>query len=212
MSASNEKEEFELGVDRIDKVTINPFPLGDYGDLDRLEVAKRLLAALTVEAELLELDEKERLLDVIDLAAYDLSRTDNGAVAVAFYLLGITAGNLSNPVRDFDAIHALLGMGLDAIQGEALRTLPIKLRNIRKEQAKGFIQKYALVFWQKPKHKEMRVSEMAEYIWGFAQSFDGCAEWLRKELPDKAAGLVPWLREVAPAAAKKPGRPPTTKK
>jgi hypothetical protein len=91
------------------------------------------------------------------------------------------------------------------------RRYPIWLKNLRAQTVRGYAQCLAQIEWETRAVEKIRIGEMAEIIW--AKLLDSEISKIIKQdvlkvLPDKPAGLKPWLREVAPEYAKKAGRPP----
>jgi len=176
------------------------------GDLLAAPNVAELLAHLRAELERVRANfdrldgrEAEHFAGSIDAAAHALEAGDPAVLALRFFLLGMGAKALSGPYRPSE----LIGLEMTAYR-EKVRTLPLELRNARQQAARDAVQALARSLWAQEEHRGTRLADMCELVW--ARILDDGGAMLGS-LPNSAAGLKPWLRPVAPAAARKAGAP-----
>jgi predicted nucleic acid-binding protein len=97
------------------------------------------------------------------------------------------------------------------------RARGLKEKNDKKKLAIEHVKKAAQKLWKQNPYKKVRVGEMAEIVWAKIHDeqdkktddifFESRAKII-DQLPDRASGLKSWLRDIAPAEARKPGRKP----
>jgi len=118
----------------------------------------------------------------------------------AFFLLGQICGQLSMPAREeiLEGKHALIE--------KRKKEFPLIKRNIAAECCRKAVQRVAQIEWENDRKNAIRLSEMCEIIWAKLAVSPLDSDFL-DALPDRAAGLKPWLRTVAPEYARKGGAP-----
>lgn len=104
---------------------------------------------------------------------------------------------------NLEELTPLLHKGLHAIQVNHARNAPLNKRNIRRDAIREEALRIAKIEWNSNKSHSIRLSEMCDIVWSILLEHKEFMD----VLPDNASGLKPWLREVAPNWAKKPGRP-----
>lgn len=141
--------------------------------------------------------------------ASDSLHRDSSSIAMAFIDLGSAIARLQ--AVDDETITC----GLDALiskiekdKKEAL-TNNIKVNNRKRHALKETAQELAVKLWAEDRCRNFRIYEMANEIY---QPISKIAERNNiSQFPELPDGLLSWLRPVAPASAKKGGRPPKKK-
>ena len=87
--------------------------------------------------------------------------------------------------------------------------LPLLKRNARKQELMGSVRAHARQLWEEKDDQRLRITEMSELLWKEIVSSPQYPEF-SDLLPDKPAGLKPWIRPVAPDYARRGGRPKKT--
>jgi hypothetical protein len=141
-----------------------------------------------------------QLSSLIDAAMHDWDNGDPSRVCEAFFCLGQLSGELSMP-----PLEEYLE-GLKARESQARRSLPLRRRNIAAACCKEAMQEVAKIEWEHDVTKSIRLSDMCEIIWAKVMNHGLDADFL-EALPDKASGLKPWIRPVAPGYARRGGAP-----
>jgi len=143
-----------------------------------------------------------------------LQRENENLLVVALLELG-QAIEAMDRLTEIDLMKLRISeLGLK--QAEELRQLPLKKKSSDTEIAKKIVQGFALDEWKKDIEQKIRTTDMCHIIHNKVQKMCdklGLLKYLpsddergiRKPNPEK---LKPWLKEVAPAYAKKAGRPP----
>lgn len=136
--------------------------------------------------------------ELIRSARYLLEDKNNmPSIAIFFFMLGAIAQGL--PVKRAEKFKGIEGLELFNAYRRELRKLAQMLAELR---------------WKDG--SDLRVTEMAEAVWVDIIEFlahrkelgDTFTDEMFKTGPNDAKGLIPWIREVAPESARRPGRPP----
>lgn len=88
--------------------------------------------------------------------------------------------------------------------------MPLMIQNAMTEGMTEAAQTIALELWKGDKAKAIRLGEMCELVWNTFTEIDGLFELYGEVLPDRPQGLRNSLRGVAPAYARRGGRPKKT--
>jgi hypothetical protein len=88
-----------------------------------------------------------------------------------------------------------------AHRSECARLKGLKKVNQGRQRCKAIAQANAQKLWEADRDQKIRLGDMCDQVWSSLFSK------YREDLPDKPDGLKPWLRQVAPSYAVKPGRP-----
>lgn len=136
-----------------------------------------------------------------------LEHSASHQIAFAFFTLGLNVGAMQNELRGIDNHIEALRLEIADIK----RKEPLKLKEMAARRLRESVQQRARSKWLLSENENVRVAEMAEIIWAEScEAFMHMSEnsgALSDVIPDRAIAIIPWLREVAPAFAKKPGRP-----
>ena len=138
------------------------------------------------------------------IGATEALRGEGGSVPMAFLNLGREIQRLKGP--DDETVIA----GLQALKSETERAFNSNVvrRNIENSTSKEVVKEYAGALWIQEEFKDYRIHDMAKKI---HEQFKEFAKRKSIQFPQEPEGLRPWLREVAPESAKKPGAPPKKK-
>lgn len=143
------------------------------------------------------------------LCRRSLDGGSQGDIALCFYCLGRLSyqHELSLGVgHDRRALEAI-AVNKMAIRDKK-RTAPLLAQNEAHREVIEIVQDIAKKLWEKPGHQDKRIGAMADCVWAAICEDDKYRDMVNdhKRFPDKASGLKPWIREVAPPHASKPGR------
>lgn len=180
-----------------------------------------------VEGGIIDAHEFENDPDILTLLAFYVGETQNHhreceeneiwsqfKICTLAALNAYLAGDLERTAWSFYQ----LGRTVQILESEAIvarkkaarttRTLQARQRstrsiNFRKKKSKWLAQGLAESLWKENTMKTTRTAEMAEIVWNRLTDLG-----FNSILPvNSATGLIPWLREIAPPDAKRPGRP-----
>jgi hypothetical protein len=139
-----------------------------------------------------------------------LEALEKGKIDIAcreFFHLGEVSDSI-NRIPQEDTEYAF-----ELMEAHRIRTAPLRSKVIFAKYLKHTAQKLAQENWQSDTDQQIRISEMADIVWGklyeriTTEFSESTRESALEALPDLPVGLRPWLRELAPDYAKKPGRP-----
>jgi hypothetical protein len=88
---------------------------------------------------------------------------------------------------------------------QEIKTIPLKFKSTEMSQLKEFAQLIAKDKWGSPTYEELRISDMSDEVYSQLYKFFNNTLQYNK-FPEKEA-IKKWIREIAPASAKKRGRP-----
>ncbi len=169
------------------------------------------------------------LRDAHQSACRELNNSNNESAGWIYFKLGTLYERLTSAYYEDlmdDVIEDYKGL-VDAeykhTNREDSRLKALHTRNNASKANKELIQIWATEIWKNDISKSIRLTDMCDVIHKtmetrveneikdvFKDDADDCKEWieaLKKAIPKKSESLKPWLREVAPDYAKKPGRP-----
>lgn len=158
-----------------------------------------------VEADALDY-RYEALLQRTEKAEAALEDGSPDKIALSFCRLGETINDLEGLAADDK-----LKLYEAALDGSKRKIADFKRQRptLEKQEFIKYTQATALRLWIEDKDKSIRLSEMCERVYKIMCPIE--LEWGRDDLlPGEAVGIKPWLREVAPSHARKPGRPTKT--
>jgi hypothetical protein len=138
------------------------------------------------------------LADTATEALVAITTEDPREIASAFYNLGQSSERLLHPSIDKRIEHS--AAYIEKLKSEK----KLKEHTLKRNFLKEVIQDKALKRWATDTDKDFRLAEMSQLLLQEAQDI---AREIDTEVPTKVDTLKPWLREVAPEYAKKPGRP-----
>lgn len=195
----------------------------------------QLLEYIGNEIELASHEEKKldkdwsSLRDAHQDACRELNNSNNESAGWIYFKLGTLYERLTSIIPD-DLMDDFINDYKDLddadnknITREDSRLKALHTRNNASKANKELIQIWATEIWKNDISKSIRLTDMCDVIHKtmetrveneikdvFKDDADDCKEWieaLKKAIPKKSQSLKPWLREVAPDYAKKPGRP-----
>jgi hypothetical protein len=150
-----------------------------------------------------ELPQKQEILRNVDLAREAMAKSDLPEVKLRFLRI---IKNHENARHDLWA-----GRAEKAEVEKINRERELRKRNENAQALKSEAQRKAQEKWQKDKEQQIRLGDMCEKVYRAIIDFATRSNTLDL-LPGEAEGIKPWLREIAPDYAKKPGRPKKQKK
>jgi hypothetical protein len=138
----------------------------------------------------------------LDAVEKGKSRDEFSELFLNFFMLGLKVGEMQSVLRGQGAIEAAKAR-LTTFE----QSLPLKRKASIQQSAKELAQEIAATKWRLREYEQFRLAEMADLVWSDLVDISARHDALEKALPNSAKGLIPWLREIAPTEARKPGRP-----
>lgn len=130
-------------------------------------------------------------------------------IATLFFWLGMNVGEMNSPRPSIQHLEhtASAFRFMEESKAREFRNMQTagtpEYKRFNAPHAKRLAQEYARFLWSRDAEHSIRIGEMAELVWAYLIENE---KPLESVIPDRAAGLRPWLREIAPTYAKRPGR------